>query len=266
MEILRRLQFNELYADNIKITVLDKIENIGMHWHNYYELIFFYNANAISNVNGIDLTLSGGLIYLLTPTDVHNTFSLDKDSKTKYINISFKENAVDRNLISKLNSVFYMHNINSEDDIYKLLELIQTHNTRKCDSDILVHLLNCILINLTNYGTQLISSKSPINEIVSGALTYISTHFDERLTLSYIAKYLHVSPAYFSYLVSKTTGTTFINYLNNYRLNAAKELLKSKEKSITDVCFECGFSSFSNFSRMFKRTFNISPGEYRKNL
>ena len=62
------------------------------------------------------------------------------------------------------------------------------------------------------------------------------------------------------------TNQTPIQYLNDLRLeNAAKTLLSDKEKSVTDIALECGFSSSQYFATLFRRRFNCSPREYRKN-
>ena len=97
-----------------------------------------------------------------------------------------------------------------------------------------------------------------------GTPEYISEHFGEQITLDDIAKEMHLAPTYFSTLFSKTLGVTFISYLSTVRMNYAKQLLVYSDKSVTRICFECGFSSLSHFLREFKKQNGITPTEFRK--
>ncbi|WP_145408115.1 helix-turn-helix transcriptional regulator [Paenibacillus xylanexedens] len=60
------------------------------------------------------------------------------------------------------------------------------------------------------------------------------------------------------------TATSPINYLIQYRLNKAKELLLHTELTITDISFKVGFDSIAYFDRMFKRAFGVTPQNIRK--
>ena len=55
----------------------------------------------------------------------------------------------------------------------------------------------------------------------------------------------------------------FIQYLNDYRLTMAGELLKMTEESVTQIALKCGFENLSYFNRLFRRKFGVTPGQYR---
>ena len=61
-----------------------------------------------------------------------------------------------------------------------------------------------------------------------------------------------------------TMGTSFIDYLNEYRLTMASRLLLSSESSILDIAAEVGFDNLSYFNRIFKKRFEMTPSAYRK--
>jgi len=59
------------------------------------------------------------------------------------------------------------------------------------------------------------------------------------------------------------TRLTFIEFLNQYRIEQAKRLLKG-DKNVTETCYECGFESVSYFNRIFKKVVGENPLEFKK--
>ena len=59
------------------------------------------------------------------------------------------------------------------------------------------------------------------------------------------------------------TGKGFTEYLNDYRLARAAEMLRATDLSLLEIAARSGFENFSYFNRMFKRKYGISPGKYR---
>ncbi|HAX50535.1 MAG TPA: DNA-binding response regulator, partial [Lachnospiraceae bacterium] len=72
------------------------------------------------------------------------------------------------------------------------------------------------------------------------------------------------NPTYFSSLFKKETGTTFMEYLLEIRLNKAKELLKETNLSVAAICERVGYTDLKHFQKIFKREMEVSPNQYRK--
>ena len=72
-----------------------------------------------------------------------------------------------------------------------------------------------------------------------------------------------MKPFYFGKYFKKYTGTGFINYINQIRMNRASYLLRETPNAIKCIARECGFESISNFNKQFKKIFGISPKTYR---
>ena len=64
--------------------------------------------------------------------------------------------------------------------------------------------------------------------------------------------------------VQKETGQTFINYLNNYKIERSKDLLKNTNMTLLDISLEVGFNNQSYYSTIFKKYTNMTPQEYRE--
>jgi two-component system response regulator YesN len=102
--------------------------------------------------------------------------------------------------------------------------------------------------------------------IVNTALKYIDSHYAEKLSLSDLADKIYVSQWYLSKLLNKYTDKTFYDLVNQARIKKAKLLLKDPALKIGDISEMVGFMDVSHFSRIFKKTENISPKEYRNSL
>lgn len=79
-----------------------------------------------------------------------------------------------------------------------------------------------------------------------------------------MAKVFNFSPYYFHRLFSAVVGKPIGTYIRERRLAKASELLTDPGKTITSICFECGFNSSQSFSRAFKNSYGISPADYRR--
>ncbi|MDU5263065.1 MAG: helix-turn-helix transcriptional regulator, partial [Clostridium celatum] len=78
-----------------------------------------------------------------------------------------------------------------------------------------------------------------------------------------ICKELNVNKCYFCSVFKKEVGSTFINYLNNYKIEKSKELLKNPNISLLDVSLSVGYNNQSYFSTVFKKITSKTPLEFR---
>lgn len=102
------------------------------------------------------------------------------------------------------------------------------------------------------------------SDTVEKVITKIKDHFEEPLRLSSIAEELHINANYLSRLFSEEVGMSFSEFLLQYRIEMAKQLIvKKKRWSIQRIAEECGFSSQHHLSSAFKKHTNQSPSEYR---
>lgn len=93
---------------------------------------------------------------------------------------------------------------------------------------------------------------------------YINQHFADNLTIARLARLANTSPSKLVRAFEKILGQTPANYLLNVRLNAARKLLETSDKTIVGIALECGFCDHSHFIRVFRKERDMSPGEYRK--
>lgn len=102
------------------------------------------------------------------------------------------------------------------------------------------------------------------NAAVKKAIEYITENYQNDISLSELARHTHYSSYHFVRLFKRHTGVTPFEYLQNLRIEKAKELLRKTDCSISQVCDLCAFGSLSHFSRVFREKTGVSPSEYKR--
>ena len=113
-------------------------------------------------------------------------------------------------------------------------------------------------------GKILSSKRSQEYKPIRIAKEYIDLHYPENIDLSVIAREAGLNPIYFSSLFKKETGINFKDYLQQKRIEAARELLLSGNDTIQAVSEKVGYRDVRYFSRIFFKTVGIKPNMYRK--
>ncbi|MFM2368074.1 MAG: hypothetical protein RL619_370 [Bacteroidota bacterium] len=93
--------------------------------------------------------------------------------------------------------------------------------------------------------------------------TFIENNFQRNITIEEMGELTHLSKAAFCRYFKKMTRLTFTEFLNQFRIEQAKILLKS-DKNVTETCYECGFESLSYFNRIFKKVVGQNPIQFKK--
>jgi len=117
-----------------------------------------------------------------------------------------------------------------------------------------VHLITATI----DYVTEVEQSDS----IVERAKKYVHEHYKEDLSRTAIAESVYLTPEYMAKIFKKETGVSLKQYISDYRVGIAKELLSGQNVRISDVAAEVGFDNFSYFSTVFKKTTGYTPNEY----
>lgn len=102
---------------------------------------------------------------------------------------------------------------------------------------------------------------------ISKAIAYIKQHYTDNISLQSVASYVGLSVSYLSNLFKKELHISFIDYLNRYRIERAKELLAGTSLKSYDIAVEVGFSpEYTYFSKVFKKVTGLNPNEYRRQV
>lgn len=108
--------------------------------------------------------------------------------------------------------------------------------------------------------------ETQFNSISEEVKQLIAEAFDTDLTLEKCSARLNYHPQYISRVFRQETGTSFTDYLAQYRLTVAKRWLKDTDLTITEIAMKLKYNNPANFIRYFRKMEGITPGQYRTNL
>jgi len=113
---------------------------------------------------------------------------------------------------------------------------------------------------------ELLDTAAPecTNEHVDRMLKYIDEHIHEKLSLRDISREINLSPEYTSYIFKKEMQKTLTDYINERKLTLARELIVSREMTLHDVACHLGYDNYNYFCRLYKKQFDMTPGQARK--
>lgn len=103
------------------------------------------------------------------------------------------------------------------------------------------------------------------NDRLSDVFIFIKEHYKEEISLIEIAKIANLTPTSFCRMFKLKAKKSFVEYLNEVRIANACKFLIETDMGISEIAYECGFKTASNFNRIFKKSTATTPKEYKKN-
>lgn len=125
-----------------------------------------------------------------------------------------------------------------------------------------------LIYNLYFWSAELsdktVQSNSPYYARIKKVINYVQCNYASKIDLSILAGLAELSPNYFHKVFTQIMNRTPYEYINNTRLEKAKEFLIQTDLKIQKVAENSGFESSAYFSEVFKKAYNISPRDFRK--
>ena len=209
---------------------------------------YFFNNDVFTIIESKN---KDNLISLIT--EKHSWETMDKIPKATKKNDLIIWNAIfTREIIKKGPSKQYLHPLYNK--YYKaILNCIDLESLQKLELRMAADYYD-ILVNFVEVTDNFI-----INKIVS----YLYTHIENHLSLDEIALDLNISTGYLSSCFKKNMGISVMNYYKKIKIDRAKTLLLSSNRSILEISTLLGFCDQCHFSKTFKSIVGISPTKYK---
>jgi len=102
-------------------------------------------------------------------------------------------------------------------------------------------------------------------EVVVKAKRFVNAHLEDKISLESVAQHAGVSPYYFCKVFKQSAGMTLTEFVNRRRVEWAKRKLLNPQARVTEVAFDVGFQSISQFNRSFLKYVGESPTRFREN-
>lgn len=134
-------------------------------------------------------------------------------------------------------------NLRADNSVFDMLKWVHIVTTRTVD-----------------YAEEVKKSQT----IIDKAKQYIQEHYKENITRNDVAASVFLTPEYFAKMFKAETGIVIKDYINQCRIDKAKDLLRNSNASVSMIASEVGFDNFSYFSTIFKKLTGTSPQLFRK--
>jgi AraC-like DNA-binding protein len=254
--------------------------NINMdfqHFHQFYEILILLDEKIGHIIEGDYYPVYKHDIVLLRPLLLHKTeYPVGPPSRRLIINFSVpKGNTYLDKMILPALSIFdeelpiYRFSEDIGARLFAVLNDIFRLKTRRPPmTDLLIHSkfmeFLCLLHGYRdqNLYVQDLAHDS-IAQKVYTITRYIHTHYDQELSLAALSKKVYVSPYYLSHQFRQVTGFTLVNYIQMTRIRNAQQCLLETDMKISEITEHCGFTSFSQFNRVFHKFCRTSPSRFR---
>lgn len=122
-----------------------------------------------------------------------------------------------------------------------------------------------LMIILPYIFRKMLPQNTNFKAIPSEIAEYISKNLEKKITVEELATQCFYSPKYFSRIFKEYYGLTITEYIQKKKIEESCRLLKETNLSIAEISHRIGYNDSVRFYRYFKKFYNISPNQYRKN-
>lgn len=229
-----------------------------------FEIELPTEKGGISYIDSEEMQISPNTLICAKPGQVRHT---KLPFKSYYVHMILKKDSLYDSLI-RLPS--FIETKNSEEYREIFVKLCKYYDSQLESDKIIMYslLLKLIYLLCNNSKNQYFRSKMKISnyEIIERAIDYIKDNLTSDLSLDAVAAYSSLSPIHFHNCFKAATGKTLHEYVEEQRIKKAANLLVTTDSTLTEISYECGFSSQSYFSYAFKRRMKMTPREYAKEI
>ncbi len=233
-----------------------------IHSHSAYEIYILESGERTYIIDDTIIELSAHDVALIKPHELHTT---DGGAYSRHL-LYFKEAYLNRFFSTEakiqLLTLFQQKKLSlTPAEHTELLKLLRTLSANPDSFLVFCRIMQLLLHARANTPNDTASRKS---KLFSGIMEYVANHYLEIDSLDALAAQFYITKSHLCRLFKKETGITVVTYINAQKIQLACEKLKFTKSSIEKIALECGFHSSMYFCRLFKETFGLTPGEYRK--
>ncbi|MDA3959720.1 MAG: AraC family transcriptional regulator [Planctomycetota bacterium] len=265
-------------------------EPVAMHGHDFHELVITVRGSASHCIERGDeqcsRRLAPGDVFVLAPNERH---AYDEPKGLEVVNCLFRPSCLDARM-DELVAIDGLHDLLVVEPLCRHkpggerlrlapasrrsvvaecealeLELQQTASGYR---SVAINRFMTVLILLARDWVQAGPGQRAAldgqHAAVADAIALIEAQHGTELRLEDIAREAHLSPHYLSQLFHQQTGQSPWDYLTQVRIERAKDLLRTTDRSITEIAFAVGFNDSSYFARVFKTREGQTPLKWRK--
>ncbi len=240
------------------------------HYHDSYELYISLSGQSTLMIGEEIVCVDPDCVVTINAFVPHGNFSKTEHERTV---IYFDDAFLDTYLTPKAKQAYFSFMtklvIKPSDNDFKrirlLCKLMEKEYSSSNNSDKVFLLLSELFIILCSSPSHTPRHTNEINSFVGRVLSYVLLNYKSITSISELATHFYVSQSYMCRSFKKGTNLTLTQYINSLKIKEACNLLKSTDKSMTEICFDVGYNSYAHFCNNFSRITGTNPKDYRKN-
>lgn len=240
------------------------------HWHDEMEFIYVTDGFCRLTVNGSTFLVQKGQAALILSGELHDMSAMNTGD---YYAIVLHPHICGSECMHFFSGTYPIQRIFTNDTpaeamiLRALSDIRNTYENRPFAYELRLRSLICEIF-ATIFENKLFamqsSDRSASTQIFEEMISYIHTHYPEKLTLDMLSKQYNYSKSYIIRLFRKHTGNTPLDYLNRHRISIAQLMLLDSDKNLLENSAECGIENIGHFIRLFHRYTGQTPGKWRK--
>ncbi len=254
----------------------------GLSIHEAFEMVYIKSGEGQFEIGDQAVTVGSNDIVIIKPHQ-HHKLDVISDVGCDFIVLYFKfmnqsnhamsETSLEDfiNFVSgKESGAFIKLKVSQKNDIIILLNrILKEKSSDQLGSELLDYLMLMELFVLISRALKAewensIKNKSPkIKELMHSAIQFVLNNYEREISITDIAKYVFLSPSYFTRAFKEETGLSPMQYLLNVRIKRACELLEETDLRVGEIAHSVGFSNQQRFNDMFKKQTSMTPMQYR---
>jgi len=247
------------------------------HFHPEYEIVFVEGTSGTRHVGDHISVYEGSDLVFIGPNIPHLNFDYGVRTECEQVIIQMKENFLGKDFLDipefcSIKMLFDQSHYglsftgNTKQIVgEKLKELPGLDHFDQLMS--LLHILKLLansdqvhILNTVPAGNKSLQKEQ---HRMDSIYKYVEMHFDQKPDVNFIAEQVNLTTAAFCRFFKKNTKMTFTDFVNQYRVNQAKNYLL-QDKTVSETCFAVGFESLSYFNKLFKKVVGENPSEFKK--
>lgn len=241
---------------------------VAPHWHESIEINYVIDGSLIMKVADHLVTISKGHAMLVNTNYIHSSRSPEPNH---VLVIQIPLDYLLELTNGEYGNRFIFHidpnaNLSPElsNDLNRFANNLKRQMTLSEKLDTMSTMISIVKDLVNNYQVPFSLRLNEDSNLVKKVLQYVDEYHRKNISLNDIAQKLGYSLPYCSKIIKINLGVNFLTLIINARLNDACVLLTTTKLDLESIAQNSGFDNYRNMYNWFKKSFNISPGEYRK--
>ncbi|MCZ8513029.1 AraC family transcriptional regulator [Paenibacillus filicis] len=272
MESANHALMSRLLADMKPELIIAHLSKCNLDWirepftPEYNKIYYIYEGVGRISVGGQELfPVQGQLVF--APAGLLQSFSVTDPGHTyRMYWCHFTSNLSFMKLFELFKLSYCLDAGNPEETVQCFVRLKELHRLYQGPAKsirVQAALLDVIALYIEDAVRLLPQTASLSNNKLSDVLRFINEHLARDIKIAELAEVAHLHPNYFVRFFKSQLGVTPMSFIYEKRLDKAKQLIRASDKTISEIAIETGFHEVFHLSKSFKKSFGLSPTEYR---